>query len=344
MTTSRLLRRVMRSLGYFVLVAVLLAAGTLSWFRWSASVREARAAADVAPAIGRFVGAADVRMFVLEEGASGAPPVVFIHGTGAWSESWRDTLTAVAGAGFRAVALDLPPFGYSERPQNTGYDTPSQARRILGAMDSLGIQQAVLVGHSFGGRPTMEAALAAPERVRALVLVDVALDIDPGPAESAGAVQTLLGIAPLRDAAVATFLTNPRFTKRLLQQFIANPAIATPERVGIYQRPLVVAGTTVAVGEWLPTLLLPQSPSLASKSANYARLRVPIQVIWGAADTVTPLAQGERLVKLFPSARLAVMQGVGHIPQIEDTAQFNQLLLDFLMDRQTVAKGVSDER
>jgi pimeloyl-ACP methyl ester carboxylesterase len=54
---------------------------------------------------------------------------------------------------------------------------------------------------------------------------------------------------------------------------------------------------------------------------------MPVFVIWGDRDTITPLAQGERLAAITPKAELLVMKQVGHIPQIEDAGQFNQLLL-----------------
>ena len=57
---------------------------------------------------------------------------------------------------------------------------------------------------------------------------------------------------------------------------------------------------------------------------------MPALVIWGDLDTTTPLAQGRRLAEVIPGAELAVMPGVGHMPQIEDPPAFNQLLVEFL--------------
>src|SRR5471030_2129902 len=90
-------------------------------FRYAAHEREARAPQDAAPKGGRYVKARDVEIFVQEAGRAGAPVVLFVHGTGAWSEAWRACLDAAAGAGFHAVALDLPPFGYSTRPADVSY-------------------------------------------------------------------------------------------------------------------------------------------------------------------------------------------------------------------------------
>src|SRR5215212_2230207 len=83
---------------------------------------------------------------------------------------------ALAADGFRVVAMDVPPFGYSERLRGAeSYGREKQARRIVAVLDALGIGQVSLVGHSVGARPTIEAAAAIPSRVRSLVLVDPAL-------------------------------------------------------------------------------------------------------------------------------------------------------------------------
>ena len=327
------MRRVLRWAVRGVLFVLVGASVALAVFRWQAARRETQSAAAAAPRGGRFVRAADVDVFVQEAGPAEAQALVFVHGTGAWSETWRPTMNATSAAGFRAVAMDLPPFGYSQRPAAPRYGKRDQGRRIVGVLDALGIREAVLVGHSFGGGPTVEAALLAPGRVRALVLVDAALSIrsEAGAApQPSPLLSGLLAVEPLRDAVVATFLSNPRFTRRLLQSFIADPAAATDERVAVYQRPLSVEGTTRAFGQWLPALLVPSEPFPSESPGSYATLGVPVSVIWGDRDTITPLAQGQRLASLVPGSRLVILAGVGHIPQIEAPEKFNEALLGVL--------------
>jgi pimeloyl-ACP methyl ester carboxylesterase len=242
-------------------------------------------------------------------------------------------MEAVAAAGFHAVALDLPPFGYSQRPDPPRYGKREQGRRIAALLDAMGLARPVLVGHSFGGGPTVEAVLADPERVRGLILVDAALGIrETGqpPAPGSALARGFLSIGPLRDAVVATFLSNPRFTRRLLRSFVADPAVATDARVAVYQRPLAVRGTTRAFGQWLPALLLADAQARSEDPAEYARLRLPVVAVWGERDTVTPPDQGRRVAGLVPGARLVVLPGVGHIPQIEDADGFNRALVGVL--------------
>lgn len=325
----RLVRWLLRLVVLVVIVTLVVPAACVAL----AARRERDHAAVAAPKTGRFVTAGDMQMFVQEAGPLNGPLVVLMHGTGAWSETWRATLDALAANGWRAMAIDLPPFGYSERPRGGRYAKADQGARIVGLLETLGVSSAILVGHSFGGGPTVEAALQAPARVRGLVLVDAALGIvDEGAPEAKppALVRTALGVAPVRTSLVAAFLTNPWFTRRLLQGFVADPAVATDARVAVYQRPLSVWGTTAAVATWLPELVAPPAPSRSESPAAYRELGMPVVAIWGDRDTVTPLAQGERLVALVPHGKLEVITGVAHIPQIENPDELNARLVRVL--------------
>jgi pimeloyl-ACP methyl ester carboxylesterase len=279
------------------------------------------------------VRADDVDVFLQESGPASGEPVLLIHGTGAWSEIWRETMTTLAESGFRAIAIDVPPFGYSEKPRGpAAYRRERQARRILGVLDALGLRQATLVGHSVGARPTVEAALVAPDRVPRLILVDPALGFAPDGKgfqqnDPSWAVRTLFRLRPLRFAALATGGTNPLFTRSLFSSFVSRKDAVTPARVEMLKRPMTVAGTTNGYGDWLQVLVVERDDSLASDFSRFAALPMPVHLIWGRTDTVTPLWQGERLHELIPGSTLTVLDGVGHIPYIEDPAAFDRELL-----------------
>lgn len=314
-------------------VALLVLVAVPLWFGWQAGQRETHEAESLAPASGRYVGAAGLNIFIQETGRADDPAVLLVHGTGAWSEAWKPTMRVLASAGFRAVAIDLPPFGFSQRPVDADYRKATQGQRIIAVLDALKIRKVILVGHSFGGGPTMEAALQMPDRVRGVVLVDAALSVDAANenraahAPAGGLAGFLLSTPPLRDRVVATFLTNPLFTRKLLAMFIDNPAHATDAWVEVYRRPLSALGTTPAISRWLPELLSPAPVSTSEKPSTYRKLTTPLRLIWGERDSITPLSQAQAIVALAPGTKLAVIKGVGHIPQIEDGAGFNALLL-----------------
>ena len=71
---------------------------------------------------------------------------------------------------------------------------------------------------------------------------------------------------------------------------------------------------------------------MATDRSRYATLAIPTMVLWGAKDSVTPIAQGQDLVHLIPGARWEVLPMAGHIPAIEDERSFDAALLDFLRD------------
>jgi pimeloyl-ACP methyl ester carboxylesterase len=335
-------RRALALLLKALLAGVVLLVLILGAFRLRGAVHEREEAHEAAPRTGRFVRAGDVELFLQEEGQQQDPAVVFVHGTGAWSETWRPALGAVSAAGFRGIAVDLPPFGYSGRPEAPRYGKEDQARRLLGALDSLGLDQVVVVGHSFGAGATVELALLAPGRVRALILVDAALSITPeeGSAAKPGFLVTgCLSFRPLRNALVATFLSNPGSTARLLRSFVADPGAVTPERVAVYQRPLVVKGTTEAFSAWLPALIAPKESAPSESPRTYPHLAMPIFLVWGERDSVTPLAQGERIRGLVPHGELEVVPGVGHIPQLEAPAAFNAVLVRLLLKLRDEARA-----
>jgi len=356
---TALLARIARWALYSLAVLLLAVALVLTGFRIAAARRETLSRHGAAPSTGRFVPAADVELFVQEEGPANGPPVVFIHGTGAWSEIWRGTMHALAGAGFRAIALDMPPFGYSSRPASADYGDDAQARRILGALDALQLQRVTLVGHSFGGRPTMQATFMAPQRVSRLVLVDAAVDLmrgcgaegqrgcstaatDSVPSSVASGpwvARAVLGVPTVRDAVVAATLSNPRLTGWLLAKLVSNrEAAVTPERVRIMQRPFALEGWTSGLGAWLEPFATTRTSSMATDRSRYARLAIPTMVLWGARDSLTPIAQGQDLVRLIPGARWEVLPLAGHIPAIEDERSFDAALLEFLRDTTTSSR------
>ena len=332
-------------LGYFlkVLAAILaLLLAVVLFFTLQANLRETKTRQEAAPSTGRFVQAGDVQLFIQEMGPTDrqAQVILFIHGTAAWSGLWRETMTPLAAAGYRCIAIDMPPFGYSERPSTPSYGNADQAKRIVALMDALEIEHAILLGHSFGGGATMETALTIPERIDALILEDVGglnLNLLPAPkTQRPSAVEMLLGAPFVRNPVLAATATNPLFTKTLISTMILDPADATQEKISILQEPLVLQDSTNTLGDWLKEVLGPQEISLTSDPANYQKLTMPALILWGDSDTVIPLQEGEYLQSILPDAELVVMQGVNHIPHVEDHEKFMEIVLGFL-DRSVIA-------
>ena len=86
-------------------------------------------------------------------------------------------------------------------------------------------------------------------------------------------------------------------------------------------------GSTADIADWLNYFLGDNKGALSANRSSYISLKVPTALIWGEKDTVTPVQQANDLRTLVPHARLALLPGVGHIPQIEDPDAFNAALL-----------------
>jgi pimeloyl-ACP methyl ester carboxylesterase len=315
-----------------VILAVLVA--IILFFSVQSELRESKTRHETVPSTGRFVQAGDLELFIQEMGPEDGQVILFIHGTAAWSGLWRETMTPLAEAGYRCIAIDIPPFGFSERPATPSYGNADQAKRIVALMDELAIQRAILFGHSFGGGATMETALMIPERIDALILLDVGalnLNLQPKPNTSPPtAMELFLGTPAVRNPVLAATATNPLFTRRLISAMLFDPADATDEKIEVIQKPLVLEDSTNTLGDWLNEVLGPQEISLTTDPMNYQSLDMPALIVWGDHDTIIPLQEGKYLQSILPNAELVVMQGVNHIPHLEDPDTLMEIVLEFL--------------
>jgi pyruvate dehydrogenase E2 component (dihydrolipoamide acetyltransferase) len=248
--------------------------------------------------------------------AGSGPSVVLLHGYGESLMSWRGAFDRLARQA-DIVALDLPGFGLSDKPP-TGYSNEAMATAVLGAMDSLHIARAVLVGHSMGGAVALTAALVAPERVAALVLIAPAVSAsawDFQPPESGGG-----GAADWVRRAIARYETlRPRFTGP------HDPAWLAEEPTAAAYSP----ASDAAYGVALQAVLREFDFNYLTRS-RAAQLSLPTLLIWGEFDQVIPRAVGATLVRVLPTARLEIVPRSLHRPQVERPDTVAALISGFL--------------
>lgn len=252
-------------------------------------------------------------------GPADGPPILLVHGTAAWSGFWRDVAAHLAGQGWRVVAVDLPPFGYSGRDPEGRYDRSSQASRLASVLRATSKTPAVVLGHSFGAGAATELALRSPAQVRSLVLVDAALGtLDLAP--SASFAERVLSLDGVAQPLTAATITNPWAIGPLLGSMMARKSEGA-RWIATLRQPMRRPGTTAGYAQWLPTLFAVDD-GWSRRSEQLAAIARPVHIIWGEADAVTPLAQGERIAALTKARSFARLPGVGHIPHIEDPAAF----------------------
>jgi pimeloyl-ACP methyl ester carboxylesterase len=294
----------------------------LAGFRAAAAWRESE---EAVPAAMHTVPTPLGGVAVETAGPAGGTPVLLVHGTAGWSGFWRNVTRHLAARGWRVIAVDLPPFGYSERDPQSRYRRQDQAARLAAVLAAEARQPAIVVGHSFGGGPAAELALISPGRVRALVLVDAALgQLDPA-GHDPGMAERALRSPWVAEPLVSASVTNPLATGALLRSMLARTEAAEAWTDTIRQ-PMRRRGTTAGYADWLPALLTADDGAASRRSAHLTRIRVPVDLVWGEADTVTPIEQGERIARLTNARSFARLPGVGHIPHIENEAGFLRAL------------------
>jgi pimeloyl-ACP methyl ester carboxylesterase len=324
------LRRALRRTAQAGLGLALLLALALTGFRISAALRETERRRPSPERPGAFVATPEGELRYLERGGAQGRPVVFIGGTMATSDTFVPLMDALCDERLRCVALDLPPFGYSERPPDGGYGRQRQAARIVALVRALGLRDVVLVGHSFGAGPTVETAMRYPDDVRTFALMAGALGLDAGPPSRA--VRALFAVPPLRTALSSATFANPWAVRASLRSFIENDALVTDEVAQRFTNPARVQGTAAAVGEWARSAFFSdESASRSGQRASYRRYERPVLLVWGDKDTATPVGQAEVLKALLPRSRLDVIPSVGHFPHVEAQPRVVEVLRPFLL-------------
>lgn len=257
------------------------------------------------------------RVMVDKRGPATGLTVLIIPGTAGWSGFWREVSEHLAARGYHVVAVDLPPFGYSEHDAAARYDRRSQATRLAAVLTATTRNPAIVVAHSFGGGPATELALSHSDQVARLVLIDGALgELDP---QSAGGV-FLLRSSLIAQPLIAATLSNPHAIGALSRSMLAHKEAAARWQEAL-RAPMRRPGTTAAYAAWLPSLLAADDGASSRRADALFRMKPPVRLIWGEADTVTPIAQGLHLARLF-GAPITRLPGVGHVPHIEDPVHF----------------------
>lgn len=311
----------------------------------------------------RFVEANGVRLRIAEAGRG--PLVLFVHG---WPESWyswRHQLTALAGAGYRAVAPDMRGYGQSAKPEAVeAYDIHQVTADLVGVLDALGERDAVLVGHDWGAIVAWHAMLLHPQRFTALVAMSVPYS-GRGQQSLVRTLEQTMGdnffyILYFQEPGVAEkeFDADPR---GILSRLYLSPD--SPR-----EPPQITDGKRAA-GGWIPRLGAPKGlPGWLTQAdldyyvneftqagfrggINYyrnfqrnwettpqladARVEAPVLFIAGDKDVVIRGASAEALrasmAKAVPGLRdVQLVPNTGHWVQQERPAEVNAAILEFL--------------
>jgi pimeloyl-ACP methyl ester carboxylesterase len=279
------------------------AALTAAWVE-----QRARRAERAHPPTGRLLEVDGVRLHVVERGTGS--PVVLIHGNTVNHRDFEASgLMARLAGKHRVIAIDRPGFGHSSRPRDRLWTPAAQAKLIHSALAQLGVEQAVIVGHSMGAMVAMALALDHPDAVRGLVLLS-------GYHYPSARIDALLS-APVALPVLGDVMryTVTAVSARLMLRRVAKTMFAPhalPERfLPMLSREMMVRPVQLRSNAEDAAFMIGQAKA---SSERHAELRMPVAIFAGSDDKVVDVeAHSARLHRELPGSTLVVARGAGHM-------------------------------
>lgn len=285
-----------------------LAAGLAFWFRPLACFRLfSELQMYLNGASSRFTTVEGHRVHYYVLGPADGAPVLLVHGLGGRAEDWAKLAPLIAKAGYRVYLPDLPGYGQSEWPADFSYSVGDEAKVVADFFDVIGLKQVNLGGWSMGGWVVQLVAARYPERISKLMLFDSAgLHVQP-----AWDVRLFTPVTPAELDKLDTLLMPhpphiPGFVARDILRF-------SGKHSWVIHRAL----NRMLEGKDTTDHLLPS-------------LRMPVLLVWGEADSIIPVSQGETMHRLIPQSQLDVVPACGHLAPNECAKQIAPGVVSFL--------------
>ncbi|MFC5510002.1 alpha/beta fold hydrolase [Massilia jejuensis] len=263
------------------------------------------------PPRGKFVDVDGVRLHYLERGSG--PVLVLLHGNGVFANDFEYSgLMAQLSERYRVIAFDRPGYGYSERPRSTVWTPDAQARLLHHALQQIGVDSAIVLGHSWGTMVALAMGLQVPDFVRGLVLLSgyyyptLRLDV---PLVAQPAIPVIGDLMRYTVSPLVARMLWPLLTKRVFAPMkVAERFRQLPVWLALRPGQLRAAGAEAAL----------MAPAALSLSRRLGSLRVPVQIVTGTQDKIVkPATHSERLHEALQahgqSSELHVQPGVGHM-------------------------------
>ena len=251
-------------------------------------------------------------------------PLILIHGFGGSMWQWEHQQTPLS-AQFRLITPDLIGSGLSAKPE-IEYRPDQMLEFFAGFMDALQIRQAVLVGNSMGAGVAIGMALAHPDRVSQLILVDGFPAHVRERVTSPSIQRALDTAAPSWLASFGNWLFGGVMIESVLKEIVYDPSLLTPAVIERSNRNRQRPGVIPPLMTVRDTLPLWES----GFAKRIGEIDHPTLIVWGEEDRVFPVSVGEDLQRTIKRSSLVRIPKAGHIPQWERPDLVNQAMIEFL--------------
>ncbi len=282
-----------------------------------------------------FLDVKGLKVHLRDEGPRTDPvPVVLIHGTSSSLQTWEGWVTALKGQR-RVITFDLPGFGLTGPNVRDDYRIESYVRFVLDLLDTLHVQLCVLGGNSLGGDIAWQVAVAAPERVERLILLDAA----GYPMQQANSLSFFIARTPVLNQ-LFRFAMSRSLLESGLKKLFGNPALVTRELVDRHEQLMLRQGNRRALIRAI------EQSEIGASAPLIKTVKQPTLIIWGGRDRLIPPSHARRFHRDIPGSKLEIFDDLGHMPQEEDPARTVACVLEFVKIRQktTETSEAKDDR
>jgi pimeloyl-ACP methyl ester carboxylesterase len=252
--------------------------------------------------------------------AGTGPPMVLVHGLLGGSFCWRMNIDALSRR-HTVFAFDLPGVGGSDAPRSLDCSMPAQAYRVLSLLEQLKVENADVVGSSWGGAIALLLA-AQSRRVRSLVL---AAPVNPWSNLGKGRIRFLNGRMGATMLRMAWPISRP-LHRMALERMYGDRRRVLPGTIEGYSAVVMRPGRVHSILNTLRSW----EKDVGEVSTAIARIAVPCLLIWGTRDGAVDVRSAELLKGALPACELAFIEGAGHLPFEEMPQEFNRLVLAFV--------------
>ena len=279
------------------------------------------------PPKGKFITVEGVKLHYIQKGSG--QPIVFLHGGVLTGNDFEQVMEITVQKGYQAIAFDRPGYGYSDRPSKS--ITPlDQARLIHSALNKLGIEKPILVGHSWSGLLVLSYALSYPNDVLGMVLLGGAMYVEGYPAANGDPISKVVMTPILGDMIVYPLLRSPlgtMLTKNMLKETFAPERVPSKYQeatISLWLRPKHFKANRADVLAFVPTA--------KEISKIYHKIKQPVIMAVGENDPFGTIEQAKRLKQDIPQAKLIILPDIAHmIPQNHPQAVVK--LIDMISDQ-----------
>lgn len=303
-----------------VLSALLLALAVFVAFNWAPDRPLSELQARWAQPPSAFIEVQGMQVHLRDEGPHTDPvPIVLLHGTSSSLHTW-DGWARELKSSRRVIRFDLPGFGLTGPSADGDYRIESYVRFVAAMLDRLGVSHCVIAGNSFGGEVAWETALAHPQRIEKLILVDAAgYPLQP----KSIPIGFRIARIPVLNR-VMEFVLPRGLVESSVRDVYGDPGKVTPELVDRYFAITLREGNRRALAKRFEQM------AAGLRGDRIAALKLPTLILWGGRDRLIPPTDAQNFHRDIVGSRLSLFDELGHVPQEEDPAATVAVARQFL--------------